>query len=96
MKLNIKAFGLTCGIVWGLGLFFLTWWIIAFEGSDSGATFLSRVYRGYTITPVGSLVGLVWGAIDGWIGGLIFAWVYNALADVCQRKSRTDTSAQAS
>jgi hypothetical protein len=32
MKLNVKAFALTCGLVWGLGLFILTWWIIAFGG----------------------------------------------------------------
>ena len=32
MKLNVKAFALTCGIVWGLSLFLLTWWIIMFEG----------------------------------------------------------------
>lgn len=86
MKLNIKAFGLACGIVWGLGIFFLTWWILFFEGNSVGPTFLSRIYRGYTITPVGSLVGLVWAAIDGWIGGLIFAWVYNALVGLCERK----------
>jgi hypothetical protein len=29
MRLNVKAFALTFGIIWGLGLFILTWWIIA-------------------------------------------------------------------
>lgn len=73
MKLNVKAFGLACGLVWGLGLFLLTWWILAFEGNSAGPTFIGRIYRGYTITPVGSMVGLAWGFLDGWIGGLIFA-----------------------
>lgn len=86
MRLNIKAFGLACGIVWGLCVFLLTWWILYFEGNDAGPVFLSRVYRGYTLSPVGSLIGLVWGTIDGWIGGLIFAWVYNTLIGVCERK----------
>lgn len=80
MKLNVKAFGLTCGLVWGLGLFLLTWWIILFEGNNVQSIFLSSVYRGYTISPVGSLIGLIWAFLDGWIGGLIFAWVYNRLA----------------
>ncbi|MHC4619039.1 MAG: bacteriophage holin [Planctomycetota bacterium] len=80
MKLNVKAFGLTCGLVWGIGLFALTWWVIACEGSTGEITFIGQVYRGYSISPVGSLVGLVWGLADGLVGGLIFAWVYNVLA----------------
>ena len=38
MKLNTKAFALTCGLVWGLGLFLLTWWIIAFDGATGEIT----------------------------------------------------------
>lgn len=87
MKLNVKAFGLTCGLVWGLGLFFLTWWILLFEGNDVQSTFLSAVYRGYTISPVGSLIGLMWAFVDGWIGGLIFAWLYNQLTDGTVKES---------
>ena len=79
MKLNIKAFALTCGIVWGLGLFFLTWWIIAFDGSTGEITFIGRLYRGYTISPIGSVIGLTWAFFDGLIGGVVFAWLYNKL-----------------
>ncbi len=80
MKLNVKAFALTCGLVWGLGVLFLTWWIIAFEGASEEITFIGRVYRGYSISAIGSLVGLVWGFLDGLIGGAIFAWLYNLIA----------------
>ena len=80
MKFNIKAFGLTCGLIWGLGLFALTWWIIAFEGATGDITLIGRVYRGYSISPVGSLIGLGEAFIDGLIGGLIFALLYNLLA----------------
>ena len=78
-QLNIKAFALTCGIVWGLGLFFLTWWIIAFDGSTGEITFIGRLYRGYTISPIGSVIGLTWAFFDGLIGGVVFAWLYNKL-----------------
>ena len=81
MKLNVKAFGLTCGLIWGLGLFALTWWIIAFDGATGDVTFIGRIYRGYSITLLGSVAGLVWGFADGLIGGAIFAWLYNLLAD---------------
>ena len=80
MKINVKAFALTCGLVWGLGLFLLTWWIIAFEGATQDVTFLGRVYRGYNISPIGSLIGLIWAFLDGAIGGAIFAWLYNVIA----------------
>ncbi len=84
MKLNIKAFGLTCGLVWGIGLFIVTWWIIALEGLQNTAGdegMLARVYLGYDISPLGSVIGLAWGFADGLIGGVIFAWLYNLLLD---------------
>ena len=74
MKLNVKAFALTCGALWGLGLFLVTWWIIAFDGASSGPTFVGSIYRGYTVTAMGSVIGLAWGLADGAIGGAIFAW----------------------
>ena len=80
MELDVKAWALTCGLIWGLGLFFLTWWIIAFDGSTGEVTFIGRVYPGYAISPMGSLAGLVWGFLDGLIGGAVFAWLYNVFA----------------
>jgi hypothetical protein len=80
MKLNIRSFALTCAIVWGLGLFFLTWWLMAFDGPTGQATLIGRIYRGYTISAIGSVVGLAYAFFDGLIGGAIFAWLYNRMA----------------
>jgi hypothetical protein len=80
MKLNTKAFALTSALFWGLGLFFLTWWIIIFEGATGNTTFTGHIYRGYSISPVGSIFGLIWGFFDALIGGAIFAWLYNLIA----------------
>jgi hypothetical protein len=80
MRLNVKAFALTCGLIWGLGLFFITWWIIAFDGASGRVTLIGQLYRGYNISPIGSIIGLVWALFDGAIGGAIFAWLYNFLA----------------
>lgn len=79
MKLNVKAFALTAAIVCGVGLFLLTWWVILFEGASGTQTVIGLMYRGYNISPLGSLIGLVWGFVDGLIGGAIFAWLYNLL-----------------
>ena len=80
MKLNIKAFALTCSLILGFGLFVLTWWIIAFEGATGEVTFIGKIYLGFSITPLGSLIGLGWALVDGFIGGLIFAWLYNQIS----------------
>ena len=80
MKLNVKAFALACALVWGFGLLFITWWIIGFDGATRDPTLIGRLYRGYNISPVGSLIGLVWGFFDALIGGAIFAWIYNFIA----------------
>ena len=79
-RLNIKAFALTCGIFWSALLFLLTWWLLVLEGSGAPPNLLTRIYPGYSISPLGSLMGLVWGFVDGLICGLIFAWLYNKLA----------------
>jgi hypothetical protein len=80
MKLNVKAFALTCGLVWGLGLFALTWWIIMFDGATGERTLIGQLYRGYSISPIGSVIGLVWGFFDALVGGAVFAWLYNVIA----------------
>ena len=72
MKLNVKAFALACGLLWGVGLFLLTWWIIMFDGATGEPTLIGRLYRGYTISPLGSVIGLAWAFFDGLIGGAIF------------------------
>jgi hypothetical protein len=61
----------------GVGLFLLTWWVILLDGASHEAVFIGRIYRGYAITPLGSIFGLIWGFVDGLIVGAIFAWLYN-------------------
>jgi hypothetical protein len=77
MKFNVKVLALTSGIIWGLCLFCITWWIMLFEGSSGDATFIAYVYRGYSLSALGSIVGLIWGFFDGLIVGAIFGWLYN-------------------
>ena len=77
MKLDVKAFALTCAVVWSLGLLLLTWWIMAFNGPSTNPTWIGQIYRGYNLTFVGSLIGAVWAFFDGIVGGAIFAWLYD-------------------
>ena len=79
MKLNVRAFASAFAIWWGVGIFLLTWWAIAVGGSTGDPTFLGRLYIGYEISPLGSVMGLVWGLVNAFITGAIFAWLYNVI-----------------
>ncbi len=84
-RLNIFAFAIACSLFWGIALFLTTWWIILFDGATSEPTWIGRVYRGYSLSPLGSLVGLGWGLIDGFVSGAVLAWIYNAVSAVLAR-----------
>ncbi|HUJ77285.1 MAG TPA: bacteriophage holin [bacterium] len=80
MKLHALKFGLAAGIFWGVCLFLFTW-VASLSGY--GTPWLQAVvvpiYPGYTVSPLGSVLGLVYGFLDGIIGCSIFAWLYNRL-----------------
>jgi len=80
MKLNVNALALTSGLIWGFGLFCLTWWMIAVNGATGETTLIGKIYIGYSISAAGSFIGLAWAFVDGLIGGAIFAWLYNLIA----------------
>lgn len=79
-KLDVKAFAFAAALLWGLGLFAFTWWVIAFDGATGEPTLIARLYLGYSLSAGGSVIGLLWALADGLIGGAIFASLYNALA----------------
>ena len=80
MTLNIRAFALAFAIWWGVGIFLLTWWVILLNGATGDPTWLGVVYPGFNISPLGSVIGLIWGFVDGLVSGAIFAWLYNTFA----------------
>jgi hypothetical protein len=80
MKLNVTAFGMVCGIFWGVCVFTFTWWMILMRRTYRRKTLISTVYRGYEISPRGSIIGALWGAADGFLTGLLFAGLYNLIA----------------
>jgi hypothetical protein len=80
MKFNIKAFALTCGILWGLAVMLATWWLLIFDSAGQTISKLGVFYIGYTYSWFGGVIGLIWGFVDGLISGAIFAWLYNLLA----------------
>ncbi len=82
MKLKPLYLGISLGIVWGISIF-ITTWLSYYSGY--GRLFLEvlagSIYPGYSITPIGSFVGLVYGFVDGLVSGSIIAMIYNKLID---------------
>ncbi|MBC8442409.1 MAG: hypothetical protein H8D87_22325 [Deltaproteobacteria bacterium] len=79
MRFNIRAFAISSGLIYGFVLLVSTWWLMG-RGYSNQETLLSMVYPGLTISPLGSLFGLVYGFFDGVIIGALFGWLYNHLA----------------
>jgi hypothetical protein len=77
MRLNVKAFALTAGILSGGAVCLVTLWLLTFGYQGEMIRVLDHVYLGYTYSVAGAFVGLLWGFVDGLIGGALFAWLYN-------------------
>ena len=81
MKLNVKALGLAGGILWSVYMFLLTWLGILGYGSQDAASIVKAYYLGYSVTPIGSIIGAVYGFFDGGIFCVLIALLYNKLAE---------------
>lgn len=79
MHLDVRAFALATGIVWGAWVLLSTWWVILFDGQQQDPVWLSHLYRGYSLTWAGGIVGFIWGFAGGFIGGGALGWFYNRL-----------------
>ncbi len=83
MKLNVAAFAVTGGIIWGLMVFLIA--VANLIWSGYGNVFLGLVaslYPGYHIgAGIGSIIiATLYALIDGVIWGAVFAWIYNLFA----------------
>jgi len=77
--MNVRSVALTTGIFGALTMFILAWWLILIGNAEGPVTMFERVYIGYSFTPIGSVVGAVWGFFDWGVAGAIFAWLYNKI-----------------
>ena len=79
-RLDVKALGLTLGILWAVGLMLMSVASVVFNWATPWIKLIQTCYIGYTITSPGIIIGIVWAFADGFIGGALIAWLYNKLA----------------
>ena len=84
------ALGVAVGIVSGILVFLMTMghWAI---GPRHGLNLwlLGQYFYGYTVTPAGAVVGLLWGFVTGCIAGWFLAFVCNLAVAVTIFSLRT-------
>ena len=83
MKFSTKALALACAILWGAVMLVVS--LANLIWGSYGQQFLqtmSSVYPGYHATRsiAQVIVGTLYGAVDGCIGGAVSAWLYNQFA----------------
>lgn len=83
MKLSVTAMALTAGLFWGAAMLIVAAANLIWPGY--GRAFLdlaASVYPGYRpASGVGSVItGTLYALVDGAVGGLVFAWLYNLLS----------------
>jgi len=86
--MNVKAYALAAGIVWGFLLFVFTV-VETARGAGHTLELLSFWYPGYSITYLGSAIGLVYGFVSGALIGAAFCWLYNRFAGTSGEPERT-------
>lgn len=80
MVLKPSALGFSMGILVSFCLL-----IMSLVNSQTGVwseaiRLTGDVYIGYSVSIKGTLIGMVYGFLDGFVGGYLLAWMYNKFA----------------
>jgi hypothetical protein len=77
-KCDVFALGLGIGVLAAAYALFLglAGWLFPPWGTEL-VTAMSSLYIGYDATFLGSILGAIWAFVDGFIAGVVIAWVYN-------------------
>ena len=79
IRLSRNVLGLTLGILFAVGIFLATNFLVLKGGPTVGShlQLLNQYFPGYTVTFGGSFLGAAYGFAVGYVSGWIIAAVYN-------------------
>ena len=80
-RLNARAWGISVGLVCGLGILIATNFLILKGGPNVGQhlILLRAYFPGYSVSFLGSLIGFVYAFVIGYGLGRLIGMVYNRL-----------------
>ncbi len=89
LYLNAILLGIVSGLILGLGIFLVTNFLILKDGPVVGPhlALLGQIFIGYKVTFVGSLIGLGYGFVTGFIIGYFVSRIYNWFAGLRKRNN---------
>ncbi len=75
-KFQPLALGMAIGILWAVSVFLLGLFAMFGWGGALVET-LGSLYLGYGASIVGAIIGVIWAFVDGFVAGVVIAWIYN-------------------
>ncbi|MFP4165518.1 MAG: hypothetical protein ACLFQB_16190 [Chitinispirillaceae bacterium] len=88
MKLNTAAVASASGILWGLVVSSITWFVMLLEMKMSRKAIVGRVFRSHMIPPQAGIIAFFLGLVDGFLGGAAFSFLYNRFVTLFSGKRR--------
>ena len=81
--LNAKILGLSLGLLFGLGIFIATNWLVLKGGEVVGPhlQLLNQYFIGYRVSFFGSFIGFAYGFAVGTLSGSLIGWIYNRITN---------------
>lgn len=79
MKLNLRAFALTTAIISGGLSLILNLFSVITGFAKEFFELIAPFHPGYSHTLLGALISTLWMTVYGYIGGTVFASIYNSL-----------------
>jgi uncharacterized membrane protein len=80
-------FGIAIGVVSGLGVLVATVRAVQIHGGNT-LILLRKFFPGYTISPAGCAIGMVWGFVYGFLAGAAVAVLYNYFVRALEPRDR--------
>lgn len=77
-RLGVLGCAFALGITWGICILFVGWFSMLGWATPL-VKIVGSAYIGYTASFFGAILGGIWGFFDGFIGGVIFSFLYNKL-----------------
>jgi hypothetical protein len=86
-RIQTGVLTIVLGLICGLSLFLMTAWLVIKSGENVGAhlQLLGNYFPGYSVTWIGSIVGLFYGLVVGGLLGWAIGTIYNKLVAIRQK-----------
>lgn len=80
MQISPVSFGLAIGVFWGVSVLLMGLMAHFFTFEEGVVTIIGNMYIEYQVSIIGSVLRGIIAFVDGFVTGIILAWLYNFFA----------------